>query len=308
MPNTHIKILNFGSLNIDYVYQVKHFVSAGETLSSNCLEIFEGGKGLNQSIALARAGAEVYHAGLIGKDGVDLINALNRVGVNTDFIGISDIKTGHAIIQVDSHGQNCILLFSGANKQIDEPFIERVFEKFTQNDILVISNEINCLTEIIEYATQKKMKIFFNPSPMDSSVKDLPLDKITYFFINEIEGANITGKNRPDDIIREMCRLYPDTHVILTLGGEGSIYAHKGKTFKSEALKVNAVDTTAAGDTFMGFFIACLISGKEIKECMDIASSAAALAITRLGASPSIPTLSQVDRFIGNNYITEESQ
>ena len=139
-----MKVLNFGSLNIDYVYDVDDFVKKGETISSKDLNVFCGGKGLNQSVALAKAGAEVYHAGMIGEDGKFLLDLLKEAGVNIDNVVIrDDIRTGNAIIQRNKSGDNCIILFSGANRSITKDYVDRVLSGFEKGDYIVLQNEIS---------------------------------------------------------------------------------------------------------------------------------------------------------------------
>ncbi len=289
-----MKILNFGSLNLDYVYQVDHMVSPGETLASLELETFCGGKGLNQSIALAKAGANVYHAGCIGEDGQILQKALAEAGVKTDYIKTLPGKTGHAIIQVDKSGQNCILLYGGANRAVTEDYIEEVLGHFEKGDLLLLQNEINLLHLIIDKAYAKGMEIILNPSPYDDNLKTCDFSKISMFLLNEVEGEQITGKKEPAAILQELERLYPDTKVVLTLGGDGSCY-RDGKTECRQAIyPVEVVDTTAAGDTFTGYFIAAMMEGKSVEQCLDLASKASSIAVGRKGAAPSIPQRSEV--------------
>ena len=134
-----MKVLNFGSLNIDYTYQVDHFVRAGETMSSESLQVFSGGKGLNQSIALSKAGADVWHAGAVGAgDGDFLIEQMKKAGVHTELIEHLDGQTGHAIIQKDPAGQNCILLYGGANQRITKEMVDRVLTQFEADDFLIL--------------------------------------------------------------------------------------------------------------------------------------------------------------------------
>lgn len=183
-----MKVLNFGSINIDYVYKVDHFVQKGETISSSNLSIFSGGKGLNQSIALSRAGADVYHAGVVGIDGTFLIEQLKEAKVNTDYIYISDsIRTGNAIIQNDKKGDNCILLYGGANKSITSEMINKTLSYFKKDDWLVLQNEINEIPYIVEKAHEIGMKIVLNPSPMNDAIFDINLNYVDCFIMNEIE-------------------------------------------------------------------------------------------------------------------------
>ena len=260
----------------------------GETLSSENLQHFCGGKGLNQSIALARAGANVYHAGAIGEDGMVLKKQLEEDGVDISYLKIREsVGTGHAIIQVDEKGQNCILLYGGANQSITKEQVDDTLKNFQAGDYLLLQNEINELAYIMEQAGRIGMKIFLNPSPCNEIIDSLPLDLVDTFLLNEIEGEQISGEK--EKILDAMFERYPNAHIILTLGSEGAVYGWKGQQIFQKAEKVTAVDTTAAGDTFTGYYLAAVSAGKEAAEALQLASRAAAIAVTRQGAVPSIP-------------------
>lgn len=285
-----MKVLNFGSLNIDYVYLLDHFVRPGETLSSEKFFLDSGGKGLNQSIALARAGVEVYQAGRIGKDGEFLKEILEKNGIETQYIETIDEATGNAIIQVDKKGQNCIILFGGANHKITSKFINNVLSDFNKGDYIVLQNEINCMDIIIKQAKEKEMIVVFNPAPMSSKVHSYPLELVDILIVNEVEGEELSGEKEPEKIIDKLLTDLPNTAVILTLGGDGSVYADKTKRISCSAdKKVKVVDTTAAGDTFIGYFIAMLKTGKSVKNAMEIASKACDICVSKSGAAESIP-------------------
>ena len=158
-----MKVLNFGSLNLDHTYQVPHIVAPGETLTSLGLAIHPGGKGLNQSVALAKAGAEVFHAGQIGEDGEMLRKVCADSGADVRFIRNVETRTGNAIIQVDINGQNCIILYPGANRCMEKGFIDEVLGAFSEGDYLLLQNEINNLPHIIDSAYAKGMKIHVYP-------------------------------------------------------------------------------------------------------------------------------------------------
>lgn len=295
-----MKVLNFGSLNVDYVYKLPHVVMKGETISSRSLNTYPGGKGLNQSIALGKAGAEVYHAGAIGEDGRFLVDFLKESGVNTKFVKIfPDIKSGHAIIQNDDEGDNCILLYGGANQAITKEQVDETMAEFSEGDYLVLQNEINELKYIVEKAHEKGMQIVLNPSPMNEKITELPLEYINYFLLNEIEAGQILGKQieSPDAIIAELSEVFPKAKIVLTLGGDGSVYSDGVKKVPQHIYKVNTVDTTAAGDTFTGYFIAGEMKGQEIEVSMDMAAKAAAITVSRPGAGVAIPTLKEVEEF-----------
>ena len=250
-----MKLLNLGSLNIDDVYQMDHFVKPGETQTSLSYSKFCGGKGLNQSIALAKAGGKVFHAGKIGDDGIFLKEKLESAGVDTSLIEISEAPTGRAIIQVNKEGENSIILNSGANRTFTADYIKRVLETFNPGDILLLQNEINMIKEIVETAAGMGLEIALNPAPMDDRILELPLKEIGIFILNEIEGEGLTGKHEPEEIISEMARKFPSAEVFLTLGSKGVLYNGKSGRFSVPTKKVTPVDTTAAGDTFTGYLL-----------------------------------------------------
>lgn len=294
-----MKILSFGSLNIDYVYKLPHVVMKGETISSRSLNIYPGGKGLNQSIALGKAGASVFHAGAIGEDGKFLVDCLNEAGVDTTFVKIiPGIQSGHAIIQNDDEGDNSILLHGGANQAITKEQVEETFAAFEEGDYLILQNEINELKYIVEKAHEKGMQIVLNPSPMNEIITELPLEYITYFLLNEIEAGQILGKEieEPEEIIAALAEKFPKAKVVLTLGSDGSVFLDGEKVVKQGIYKVETVDTTAAGDTFTGYFIAGEAKGQEVEKSMDMAARASSIAVSRPGAGVSIPTLDEVEK------------
>ena len=292
-----MKILNFGSLNIDCVYEVKNIVNPGETVSSLSRKIFAGGKGLNQSVALARAGARVYHAGCIGTEGVFLKDLLLSSGVDVSCVYTVSEPTGHAVIQVEHSGQNSIVLFGGANQCITENQIEAALNNFSKGDWILLQNEINNLDIIIDKAYKNGLNIALNPSPLNDKIISLDLNKVTCFIMNEIEGYGLTGESDPQKIIAEMQKKYPDATVILTLGQNGSIYSKNGLIIRQPIFECDVVDTTGAGDTFTGFVLAGMMSCQPPEQFMQTASKAAAIAVSRHGASDSVPTLDEVNNF-----------
>lgn len=288
------RVLNIGSINIDYVYNVPHFVQAGETLSSLSLASFPGGKGLNQSIALSRAGCRVYHAGKCAEDGKAIVQTMADAGVDTSFVDFTGTASGHAIIQVDETGQNCILLHKGANHEMDRAQIESILNGFEAGDVLVIQNEINELPFIMRAAHARGLKIAFNPSPFTRDIFDYPLACVTWFFINEVEGRELMGKKNHSEMLGRMLELYPDSTVILTVGKNGVLYRRGNLSLSHGIYDVPVVDTTAAGDTFCGFFIGRTLAGDAPEEALRIASVASSIAVSRKGAGSSIPKLDEV--------------
>ncbi len=291
-----MKILNFGSLNIDLVYTVDHFVRPGETISSLRFERFCGGKGSNQSIALARAGADVYHAGLIGQDGAFLKENLADCGVHTEFIRTVEAPSGNALIQVDNTGQNSIVLYAGANRQFSKSYIDEVLSHFSQGDMVLLQNEVNNTDYMVESAYKKGLTIALNPSPMDDLIYGMDLSKITYFILNEIEGRDLTGTEIPREITRRLKKKYPLCRVVLTLGKEGVLYYDGIQEIHHGIFDVPVVDTTAAGDTFTGYFLAMIMAGESVPEALMLASKASSLAVSVKGAGNSIPSFAQVQQ------------
>lgn len=290
-----MKVLCFGSLNIDYVYQVPHFVRPGETLSARDFAIHSGGKGLNQSIALARSGLEVCHAGKIGADGQFLLDKLKENGVDTRHVVVAPGVTGHAIIQVEPSGQNCILLHGGNNQQITEAEAQAVFKAFGAEDTLLIQNEINRPETLIRLARERGMQVIMNPAPMDDAVSSLPLEWVDLLILNEIEGQILTGESEPEAMAEKLMARNPAGGVLITLGSQGSYYRKAAAAFRQRAAAAEAVDTTAAGDTFTGYFLAGLAENPDVPRALELASRAAALCVSRPGAADSIPYRRELD-------------
>ena len=290
-----VKILSFGSLNIDYVYTLDHIVNHGETIASNNLELFCGGKGLNQSIALKKAGANVYHAGNVGKNGQMLLDALKAASVNVDNIEKLDVDNGHAIIQVDKCGENSIILHKGSNELVTRSHIDKTFENFSCGDFLVLQNEINNLQYIMEKAHEKGIKIVLNPSPITDEIYDLPLEYVDYFVLNEIEAKQILNIDDDEDLLLNFSKKFNKAHIVLTLGSKGSCYKYKDTMIIQDIFETEVVDTTAAGDTFLGYFISSVSSGKTPKEALELSAKASSIAISKKGASNSIPNIEDIE-------------
>ncbi len=299
-----MRILNFGSMNLDSVYRIEHFVQPGETITARSVHVFCGGKGLNQSIAMARAGVAVHHAGRIGPDGRKLLDALASEGVDTSDIVTVDVPTGAACIQVDRKGQNAILLSGGANRTIDPPFIDRVLSGYGEGDRLVLQNEISGLDSIVKCGIERGMRICLNPSPVDETVFALPLDLLDTLILNEIEGRALTGRTNPDEILNALLARAPKLAVVLTLGKAGVRYGHGDERRAHGIFEVPVIDTTAAGDTFTGFYLAAEVRGLPVEERLAMASAASSLAVSRKGASDSIPCWNEALAFRERNRKT----
>ncbi len=285
-----MKILVFGSLNIDRTYRVPHFVTAGETLSAKQMELYCGGKGFNQAIALSRAGNKVYFAGAVGEDGQMLLDALIDNGIDCQHVFRLPCSTGHAVIQVEDSGQNSIIILAGANGMISVLDIDKVLADFSAGDMIVLQNEISHMPELLEKAHQKDMIVAFNPSPISAAIADCRLETVDYLLLNETEGTALTGCKNPPDMLRFLHTHYPQTHIVLTLGEYGSLFQDTDGNITREGIfPVQVVDTTAAGDTFTGYFLSEIVHGSTAQVALHTAAVAAGISVTRQGAEPSIP-------------------
>lgn len=296
-----MRVLNIGSMNLDHVYDVDHIVQPGETEAAGEMVIHLGGKGMNQSVALAKAGVEVYQGGMIGDDGQPFLDACKEYGVKSDYIRQIDTKTGHAIIQIDRSAQNCILLYGGANQKLTENYVDEVLADFGSDDVLLLQNEVNMLPYIVDKAYEKGMQIALNPSPFNEKLDAVDMSKISIFLLNEVEGGQITGLTDPDEMIAKLLELYPHAKIVLTLGKDGAVYADSTQKYFQPVFKVQAVDTTAAGDTFTGFFLAGLCENMPIPEVLKMSAKASSIAVSRAGAVPSIPYKEEVLRSLDEN-------
>lgn len=294
-------VLNVGSLNIDHVYRVDHLAQPGETVASTAYEVFAGGKGANQSAALACAGARVYHCGRVGAEGRWLVRELEERGVEVAHI-TTDEKTpgGHAIIQVDAGGENSIVLFPGCNHSIDKDQIDAVLEHFDPGDFLLLQNEISEIPYIMEEADTRGLRICFNPAPASGRVLEYPLHLVNLLFVNRSEASILSGVGEEEEkatterIIHGLRSKLTRADLVLTLGSEGAVFIpeqEQAEPIIVEPVPVDrVVDSTGAGDTFIGYFVASLSRGDTTAEALELAAAAAALSVTRAGAMSSIPT------------------
>ena len=292
-----MKVCNLGSLNVDYVYSVEHFVQQGETILTDMLQVNSGGKGLNQSIALACAGMEVWHAGIIGQGGEFLKETLQRGGVNTQLLTTSPSRCGHAIIQVTPHGQNSIIVYQGTNGELKPEYLQTVLAQLAPQDVLLLQGETNLIAESIRAAHEKGIRVAWNASPVGSAWPNDLLDCVRWLFINEIEGEALTDQRDPHAILSALRAAHPALEIILTLGEKGSVHAGPDCCVFCPACHVPVQDTTAAGDTFTGYFLRAVLQPVAGYTPLQLATTASAIAVTRQGAAPSIPTLAEVTAF-----------
>lgn len=284
-------ILNFGSINIDHVYRVPHLVQPGETLASLELSSGLGGKGANQSVALAHAGADVKHIGKVSVSDQWAIELMAASGVDVELISTVNEASGHAIIQVNEQGENAIVLHGGANQTFQHTELEQLFARNAEAEFLLMQNECNMLASAFELAHQHGIKLVLNPAPMTDDIKALPLHLLNTLIINQLEAEALTEELKIDDIADKLASMLPNTRCIITRGAQGAVLLSKENRLEVPAPPVNVVDTTGAGDTFVGFFLAGLLKNLSEIESLNLATQAAALAVTGPGAISSIPSL-----------------
>lgn len=297
-----MNVYNFGSINIDHVYRVSHFVRPGETMTSNDYQQVLGGKGANQSIALGRAGCQVKHVGAIAKGDEQLLKTLTDSNVDTQFIELGEVPTGHAIIQVNDDAENAIVLFAGANHKISIDKIDLVLAQASQDDWVLLQNETNNIDVIIERAKHFGLSVAFNPAPMDTATVTPLIKHIDLLIVNEVEAMDLCQVDSVDQAQQQLQQHYPDLEIILTLGRQGVRYLYQNNVVEVAAFNVEAVDTTAAGDTFIGYALAGLQSSLSIEDTLRQACAASALCVTAHGASTAIPNIDEVTAFMEQHH------
>ncbi|MGN1031354.1 MAG: ribokinase [Butyricicoccaceae bacterium] len=289
-----MKILNYGSMNIDNVYAVQHIAGPGETIMAQHRQICCGGKGLNQSIAIAKAGGAIIHAGAVGPDGGILLRRLEDSGVDTRWIKQVEGVSAHTVIQVDELGQNSIIVFADANITFSDAEMDAILSDFDAGDAILLQNELARSPEMMRRASEKGMCVIFNPSPINEAIFSYPLNAVDWFILNEIEGAALTGETDPQHILSALQGRYPRAGVVLTLGEAGAYCMQGDQVIFQPAFPTKPVDTTAAGDTFTGYFVTGLMRGEPLETVMRRAAHAASIAVSRKGAADSIPTATEL--------------
>ncbi len=285
-------IYNLGSVNIDHVYRVPHLPEPGETLASTSFSSGLGGKGANQSIALAKAGGQVFHIGAIGEDGRWLADQMADAGVDTQYLSVIDVPTGHAIINVDDEAENVIVLFTGANRALTEDMVNEALSDAGTGDWLLLQNETNLGVYAAKAAKAKGLRVAYAAAPFDAEAAIEMLPVTDLLAVNHIEAAQLSkalGVAATD---------LPVSQVLITHGADGASLRSGGEEIFVDAFKVDPVDTTGAGDTFLGFFLAALDLGQSAKDALGFASAASAIQVTKVGAAAAIPSAEEVEKFL----------
>ena len=286
-------IINFGSLNVDYVYRVEHMPVPGETLAVKSFQKFLGGKGANQSIAIARSGGVVRHIGAIGPDGDWARQALQAASVDPGHLAEVEDATGHAVITVDDAGENMILICGGANQCLATDQIVRELDDVPGKDNWVLlQNETNLTGEIVAEAKARGFKIAYSAAPFVAGDALPLLEEIDLIAVNQVEAQALADAGGREAIEKG------GVAMLVTKGADGAVYHTSGKVFGQVAFEVKPVDTTGAGDTFLGAFLARYTLSSDIKEALRYAAAASAIQVTRPGAAAAIPDEQEVLAFL----------
>jgi ribokinase len=290
-----------GSTNMDLIVRARRLPAAGETVLGEDLRRVAGGKGANQAVAAARLGATVSFVGNVGNDsfGVELRAGLHAEGIDTSHLATIERASGVALIVVDSHGENLIAVGSGANAAVSPAQVERALSALAADDVVLLQLEIplDAIAAAGQSARRAGARVVLNAAPTTDDPRLTDLLRLTSILIvNQGEAQALSLADEPANAASSLRQRGPET-VIVTLGGDGLVLASRTGITRLPARRVEVVDTTAAGDAFCGAFAAALLDGRSPEQGAATANLAAALATTRLGAQPSLPTLAEVTAF-----------
>ncbi|MCB2111598.1 MAG: ribokinase [Rhodobacteraceae bacterium] len=289
-----MSVWNLGSINVDLFYRVPHLVQPGETLPAKSHQTGLGGKGANQSVAIARAGAQVHHIGMIGSDNHWVLDRLSGYGVDVTHVTQAEAATGHAIIMVDELGENSIVTFAGANYAQLVGNIEAALSEAQAGDILALQTEVSHLAEAAQIAHARGLFVVYSAAPFKPDIAKKMLPHVDLLVLNEVEAGQLAAAmGMPVEDV-------PVPGMLITLGGRGARWRDQqtGQVTEVPAFHVEPVDTTGAGDCFIGYVLAGLDQGLSREEALRLGAAAAALQVTRPGTADAIPTRAEVDAFL----------
>lgn len=285
-------VYNLGSINIDHVYRVPHLPAPGETLSALDYAQGLGGKGANQSVAAARAGAMCHHIGAIGPNSDWVLAEMQAYGIDLRYVSVLPVATGHAIINVDPQAENNIVIFPGANRALTADMAAAALAGAGPADSLLLQNETSAQAEAAAIAAARGMRVVYSAAPFDIGAVRAVLPHVSLLVMNEIEAEQL----------RSAQGALPQIDCIITKGAQGAEWiSAASEPLFMPAFKVNPVDTTGAGDTFIGTLAAALDLGLPREAAMRRASATSALQVTRQGAAQAIPTAAEVEAFLSTH-------
>jgi ribokinase len=285
-------VFNLGSINIDYVYRLSRSPLPGETLAADSFERGLGGKGANQSVAVAQAGGQVVHVGAIGSQSDWTIDKLQDAGVDVRHVAKVQTATGHAVIYVDQDAENSIVLFPGANDQIEMSHVSQALIEAKSGDWFLLQNETSTGPSAAKLAHEKGLKVCYSAAPFSIGAVAEVLPYTSLLIVNEIEYQQLLEQ------LPNAKQILSAMELIVTYGSKGAIYAHGKIKIEVAAHRCEVVDTTGAGDTFLGYTLALLDRGQTVEQAMKLASAAAAIQVSRKGAADAIPALTDVQDFL----------
>lgn len=283
-------IWNLGSINLDLIYGLDRLPGRGETVSADTKAEFLGGKGANMSVAAARAAARVCHIGAVGPDGRWAVDRLLEYGVDTRHIAQTDTPTGHAIVAVETSGENQIIIFSGANRAIPLELVSNALSEAQTGDLLVLQNETNAQVEAAKLGRELGLTVCYAAAPFDAEAVRAVLPYLDFLILNAVEAQQLEtalGTSVADLPVRD---------IVVTKGSDGAewISTETGSHQQFSARKVTAVDTTGAGDTFTGYVLAGMDREMPMAQAISQAILAASIMVTRHGTADVIPDLKDI--------------
>ncbi len=293
-------VWNLGSINVDLFYRLPHLPRPGETLPASSHQTGLGGKGANQSVAIARAGADVKHVGMIGADNAWVLDRLAGYGVDVSHVGRAQAATGHAIILVDEFGENSIVTFAGANYAQLVDRIEAALSQAAPGDILALQNEVSHIAEAARFARSKGMFVVYSAAPFKPKIASAMLPHVDLLVLNEIEAEQLA------EALGMPVGEIPVANLLITLGARGAVWREQasGRVTEVAAFPVEVVDTTGAGDCFIGYVLAGLDQKLERVEALRLGAAAAALQVARSGTADAIPGRVAVETFLASQDAT----
>ena len=292
------RIVVIGSIIVDRVVKVPSIVRPGETLSARSIEVHPGGKGANQATAAALAGASVAFVGRTGRDGAFVLDALAERGVDVSASRIDEGASGTAFVHVADRGENAIAIVPEANARFDGEDLDRAVRLVRPGDLVLLQNETAMLEETFEALRGSANMRWLNAAPAEPRVAPELLEQVDVLLVNETEAAAIAGSDDPHESLAVLGSRLPRTLVVATLGPRGAIARHGDRHWTQQPFQVEAVDTVGCGDAFIGAMAAAIARGADVATALREGGAAGALAATRPGAIPSLPTRGEIDRLL----------
>lgn len=289
-----MNIINIGSLNIEHVLQLPRFPSSQDRLYCRHYQRLPGGKGYYQSVAMARAGAKVWHIGFIGPDGHFLRDSLKHNNVDVRYVHKTQTPTGQEHISITPDCHMTKVRYMGANACFEPHFLDCLFKQLQEKQLVLVQNEVNDIPKVFEQIKSYNLNLTFHPAPYSEDIKDYPLHMVDTLIFNLNTGQKLSNEQEPEKILKSLLAKYPNTALVLTLGAKGAWYVDNHQKIKVPGDPVMAIDESQAGNTFVGYFLAQKSQDNPIESCIKFACRASALCVSREGKSATIPYLTEI--------------